>query len=271
MYGKLKRRYARHCGSARLHLHMPVLLVGANLVLLAVLLLDQPVSAYVLHSGGMLRQVGAIVTDVGKSGWLIFASILILFEALSVSRLTSSLSARFKALYVGQLAAYLLATVVISGLVANLAKRLIGRARPLYQDEAGIFGFSPLHGGFQFESFPSGHSTTVGAILMAVALIAPRYRSLCLVMAIWLGISRVMVGAHYPSDVIAGLTLGAWSSILLAVLFARYGFLFREQGNALPVLRRTLPLALPQPAVPAAKPAAQPEQREGGDALPAAA
>lgn len=271
MYGKLKRRYARHGGNARLNLHMPVLLVGANLVLLAVLLLDQPVSAYVLQSGATLRMIGAIVTDVGKSDWLIFAGVLLLFEALSVSRLTRSVSARCQALHVGQLAAYLLVTVIASGLVANLAKRLIGRVRPLYQDEAGIFGFSPLHGGFQFESFPSGHSTTVGAVLMAIALIAPRYRSLCLVMAIWLGISRVMVGAHYPSDVIAGLTLGAWSSILLAVLFARYGLLFRDQASALPVLRRTLPLALPKPALSGDAPAGSSADRAGGNVLPAAA
>ncbi|WP_206531616.1 phosphatase PAP2 family protein [Affinirhizobium pseudoryzae] len=271
MYGKLRRRYARHGGSARLNLHMPVLLIGANLVLLAVLLLDQPVSASVLHSGSMLRQIGAVVTDVGKSDWLIFAGVLLLFEALSVSRLTRSVSARCQALHVGQLAAYLLATVIVSGLVANLAKRLIGRVRPLYQDETGIFGFSPLHGGFQFESFPSGHSTTVGAVLMAIALIAPRYRALCLVMAIWLGISRVVVAAHYPSDVIAGLTLGAWSSILLAVLFARHGILFRDQGTALPVLRRTFPLALPKPAVTGAKPAVSPDHREDGGALSAAA
>lgn len=245
MWDMLKGRYRRHCRRNGVRAYLTIPFVGCNLVVLSLLIFDQPVSASVLQSQSVLRVMGAYVTELGKSGWILFACAILLFEALSLSRLAHSATARFHALFIGQVAAYLLATVSISGLLVNLAKRLIGRGRPLYQTDAGSFSLSPLHGGFQFESFPSGHATTVGAILMGFSLLAPRHRPVFLVAAIWLGMTRVLVGAHFPSDVLAGLTFGAWSSVIIAAIFARYGFLFEERDTGLPLLKRSLPLKMP--------------------------
>jgi membrane-associated phospholipid phosphatase len=112
---------------------------------------------------------------------------------------------------VSHMAAYIFIAIAASGLAANLIKRIIGRARPSLYEDWTSHGFHPFSGA-RFESFPSGHATTVGALLMALALLAPRFRLMFLVMALWIGFSRVIVAAHYPSDVIAGLTFGAWFS-----------------------------------------------------------
>ncbi len=82
-------------------------------------------------------------------------------------------------------------------------------------DDYGIFSFSPFSGHSSFESFPSGHATTIGAFFAAFSLLFPRYRIVFLACALWLGMTRVMVGAHYPSDVIAGLALGGWFSLMI--------------------------------------------------------
>ncbi|MGO7580877.1 lipid A 1-phosphatase LpxE, partial [Rhizobium ruizarguesonis] len=75
------------------------------------------------------------------------------------------------ALYVIWIGAYLFTTVVFSGLLANLLNRAIGRARPDHFHYYGIFSFTPFSGHSAFESFPAGHSTTVGAFFAAFALL----------------------------------------------------------------------------------------------------
>ncbi|MDO1584787.1 phosphatase PAP2 family protein [Rhizobium oryzicola] len=243
MWNKLKHRYLRHRSQCPVKLHGSFLAIAFNLVVIAFFIIDVPVANYVAGSMRTFGPIAAMITDFGKSGWILIAAALIFIEAQALCRVTSCLKSRFRAMIVGQTAAYLFFTVAASGLLANLIKRIIGRARPLHLNELGFMDFSPLRGSAEFESFPSGHSTTVGALMMAMALLAPAYRTLFLILAIWLGLTRVLVGAHYTSDVIAGLAFGGWFSVMTAILFARCGILFRENGDRFPVLRRSLPIA----------------------------
>ncbi|WP_164901881.1 phosphatase PAP2 family protein [Neorhizobium lilium] len=226
-----------------------------NLVLLALFLLDGPVAAYIRVHRLEVRPVGSVITDFGQSGWILAASLLICAEAYLAYRLSPSCRRRFQAAFVGHMALYVFLCVALSGVTANLLKRVIGRARPVLYDQLGMLSLNFFAGSSRFESFPSGHATTIGAFMMAMALLAPPFRLVFLVMGLWLGFSRVIVGAHYPSDVIAGLALGAWFSLVIAILFSRHRLLFRQTGEGWPLLRRPVPLSLLPPSITYPKPA----------------
>lgn len=129
-------------------------------------------------------------------------------------------------------------SVLLSGLLVYLLKNIIGRARPKLQSELGAVAFEPGSFEYAYASFPSGHSTTLGALCMAVALLFPAMRWPLLFVALLGGLSRVVVFSHYPSDVIAGLAFGAGFVILAARWLAQRGVMFRFQGRAIPKRHR---------------------------------
>lgn len=219
------------------------LLAMASLVPLAMLVLDSPMAAGNAQVYPIARAIGDRITDFGKADWMLAASAMLFLQALAASRILTTARARAHAWFVSQASFYLFTTIALSGLSVNLLKRLIGRARPIFYDEYGIFHFVSFAGNSRFESFPSGHATTVGAFFMALALLLPRHRLLFLILAIWFAMSRVIVNAHYPSDIIAGATYGAWFSLVTALIFSRYRLVFRISSDGTPIPRQ--PLILP--------------------------
>lgn len=57
-------------------------------------------------------------------------------------------------------------------------------------------------------SFPSDHATTAGAVAVGLLFANRRWGIVASALAVLTAFTRVYVGAHYPSDVVAGLALG---------------------------------------------------------------
>lgn len=115
-------------------------------------------------------------------------------------------------------ATFVLLSIVAGGIPTELGKLVIGRARPLLLQELGPAHFSPFNGAHLFESFPSGHSMMAGIFLVSLWIFLPRWKILAVPLCLVFAISRVVAGVHYPTDVVAGLTIG----ILSALWVARY-------------------------------------------------
>jgi membrane-associated phospholipid phosphatase len=99
--------------------------------------------------------------------------------------------------------------IAIAGVVPHVFKRLVNRKRP---DRTLVRG--PRHGiphsGDAWDSFPSGHALHLGAMAGPLARIAPGPAK----PLVWIGLlilasTRIMLLAHYTSDVAAGLVIGA--------------------------------------------------------------
>lgn len=71
-------------------------------------------------------------------------------------------------------------------------------------------------------SFPSDHATAAFAIAFAVFFFSRRLGIVFLVAACAIGVSRVLLGVHYPSDVAAGAVIGFGSALLVTTLGRPY-------------------------------------------------
>lgn len=178
--------------------------------------------------------VSAAITDFGTFTWMIGGSALAVLAGYAVMSLAADPLTVSRARTLFRVAVYFLVSTAAASLLVHLAKFLIGRARPELAAEFGAWGLSPLARDVLFQSFPSGHSAAAGAFFAAMALVLPRYVWLFAAGALTIGITRVVVGAHYPSDVAAGLALGAWSSLAAAYVLAARGWLFRLDGKGWP-------------------------------------
>jgi membrane-associated phospholipid phosphatase len=105
--------------------------------------------------------------------------------------------------------------VAAAGCGANLLKLLIARQRPgaadlLHADVWSTFAdWLPLaRNGSALQSFPSAHTATAVGLAMALSWFYPQGRRLFFIFAAAVALQRVLGSAHYPSDVLAGATVG---------------------------------------------------------------
>ena len=125
-----------------------------------------------------------------------------------------------------RLCAYFFASVAVAGIVTSLLKCLIGRARPVQLDQFGLYGFRPWNWTeARWHSLPSGEATTAFAVAAALAVLFPRYQILWWAFAVVMAAARVMVNAHYLSDIVAGAAVGALTAYAMQSVFARRGWL----------------------------------------------
>jgi membrane-associated phospholipid phosphatase len=117
-------------------------------------------------------------------------------------------------------AVLLLVAVGIADLVSvRVVKPAIDRERPCHS-LASVR--APLGCG-SAKSFPSAHAADSGAAAAVVIWAAPALAPLAIAVAALVGVSRVYLGVHYPSDVVAGWVLGAAiGAALIAIARLRY-------------------------------------------------
>ncbi len=99
----------------------------------------------------------------------------------------------------------LLIGLVSAGLLVQVLKHLIGRARPRLTYDLVFIGPSLKNG---YDSFPSGHTTLAFCLAYIVSRYSPKWGTVSYLFAVVVGMYRVDSLSHFPSDVIAGAILG---------------------------------------------------------------
>ena len=175
------------------------------------------------HTTGTAETVVRIITQLGSTP--VVVALCIIVAIVEYRRIPTRAVPAF------------LVTVVASQLIiTNVIKVVVGRERPDVARLVSASGFS----------FPSGHSAASAALYAALALVAGRRRSrrtrailagAAGGIAVAVATSRVLLGAHWLTDVIAGLALGwacfALSSIAYGGRLLHFGAPVQQAGAVL--------------------------------------
>ena len=117
--------------------------------------------------------------------------------------------------------------IALACILNPMVKNVFLRRRPYMESERvallrEIAGGDPNNLSLQGYSFPSGHSTNAAALFGALAfnLKARIFAVLAVICPLLVAVSRVAVGAHFPTDVLVGLLLG-YAIVLLCAFLQR--------------------------------------------------
>lgn len=145
----------------------------------------------------VLTSVFTFITSLGNSGfiWIAFSLVLLVQKKWRKAGITSLLA------------------LLISLIITFAIKLSVMRPRPFmaYEDLINLIMPSEMN------SFPSGHtSSSIACAAILYKYLPKRWGILAYVLAILIAFSRLYVGVHYPSDILAGAAVG-WISAYLAV------------------------------------------------------
>lgn len=141
------------------------------------------------------------ITHMGGATFTITITLLLIFFFSGVTRLW---------------AIQALISLSLSHLIVRIVKSGYPRQRPyITLPNTRIFPH-PLRD----YSFPSGHTTASFSLVVVFALHSPLLAVLLMPLAIAVGLSRMYLGLHYPTDCIIGALLGSFTSLLVVYAFS---------------------------------------------------
>jgi len=169
------------------------------------------------------------VTKFGDSlYYLLFIALFFL-----ILRVRKNISPIFKNLY--DLNVFVFYNIILSGVVTQILKHLVGRPRPkmlLFDHDSldlNLFTFNS-----SFHSFPSGHASTIFSIVFVFYFLFPGIKKYIISVGIFIALTRLIIGAHYLSDVIAGSAVSYFVFIFLRNKFFIQERLFIKKDEFFP-------------------------------------
>lgn len=206
--------------------------ISVALLLLCMIFVDAPAANAALRLPHGVRQFFDAITDFGKSGWFLWplALLFLLLTFVPRERLTAFAQAVLAATMVRL--GFLFLAIGAPGLFVTIVKRFIGRARPMVTGIVDPFVFEPFKWTAAYAGFPSGHTTTAFSVLVAFGALWPRARAVLWIYALLIAASRIVVSAHYPSDVLGGAIVGTLGTLMVRRYFAlrHLGFSIAPDG-----------------------------------------
>ncbi|WP_140936829.1 phosphatase PAP2 family protein [Sphingobacterium lumbrici] len=157
-----------------------------------------------------------VFTNIGDGVFVVAVGVLLVFTRYKYAILT-------------------IISFLLSGLVAQIIKKSVKMPRPgsVFKDDPTWYTLPDyhIHGNY---SFPSGHTTSVFALMMVLYYVFPSQRSnpLFFILACLAGYSRVYLSQHWTGDVYVGAIVGSVVTLLLIYLFQQMKWYHSKWANS---------------------------------------
>jgi len=215
-----------------------VLWVGSLVLIEApsIIWIDRPLADF-FHKNTALKPLGEIVQRFGI-GYPYLAASGLAFAAMYWGDRWRKLRPWGPALRAASvIPGFFFVSVAASGLTVDLLKILVGRTRPKLLFTGGTYDFAWFGLRADDWSWPSGHAATAAAAMTVLWCLWPRALFLYVAVAALVAISRVVTGAHYLSDVIAGAAIAVVVTRAIAHWLTPRQAIAKTQPDAAPDYR----------------------------------
>ena len=174
------------------------------------------------------------ITILGDSKWYFVSSFFVIIFCYFVKKTNYYHNHKNIIEICNNFSIFLGLSLITTGLITQLLKHIVGRPRPNYASFDGGLGFNFFNLSSEFHSFPSGHTSTIFVVALVASFLLPKLKYFFISLAGIIAFSRVVIGAHFFTDVRGGITV-SYLGVKLTKLFLdkRFPDITNKQTNLL--------------------------------------
>ena len=172
------------------------------------------------------------ITVLGDSKWYFVSSFLVIIFCYFIKKTNYYHNYKNIIKVCNNFSIFLSLSLITAGLITQLLKHIVGRPRPNYTLFDGSLEFNFFNLNSEFHSFPSGHTSTIFVVALVASFLLPKLKYFFISLAGVIAFSRIVVGAHFFTDVLGGITV-SYLGVKLTKLFLdkRFPIITNKQTN----------------------------------------
>ncbi len=169
-----------------------------------------------------LKEFFEQITVLGDSAWYYIFSLFLIIFFYFIKKFNYFKKFNSRIEIYKNFSLFLFFALIVTGLLTQLLKHIMGRPRPNYTSFEDGLGFNFFSLNSEFHSFPSGHTSIIFTVALVIAFFAPRLKYFLIFFAGIIALSRISVGAHFFTDVAAGIAVSCLGIKLTKFFLKRY-------------------------------------------------
>ena len=192
---------------------------------LVFLFFDYSISKFFYNINSQTKSLFETLTHFGDSLYFFVPTILIWVVIKIIQNKNKII------LTISDISLFIFFNILLSGIAVQIFKHILGRPRPPLFHSNNLTTLDIFNFDSRWHSFPSGHTATIFAFIFCLIFLFPKIKNILITIAIVIASTRVIVGAHYVSDIFGGALVAYITSILLRDKFFQKSKLFQsDQG-----------------------------------------